>query len=624
VAPGPGEDRPEAFGRYQVRRAFGAGGFGTVYLGHDTQLDRPVAIKVQRGDRDVPSAEVEQFLQEARRLARLRHPGIVAVHDAGAHEGQVYLVSDFLDGPSLEGWLKANRPSCAAAARLAAAVADALAHAHARRIVHRDVKPANLLLTADGAPVLVDFGLALDETRAGGPEFGVVSGTPAYMSPEQVAGAAHRIDGRTDIYSLGVVLYEMLCGQVPFRSADTRELLRQVRDDEPQPPRQLVPDIPPELERVCLKALAKRIQDRYTTAADFADDLRRAARADELSPQSAAADSWEGGPVTPPSRRPAREAERRQVTVLVCGCDLFESEAYLERLDAEDQAGLLRDFQQVCQPVVGRLVGTVVQCNAEGLLVCFGYPVAHEDSAQCAARAGLDVLEALTGLGEQLRRQRGLELKPWIGLHTGPAVVEAGVDAVGLAGEARNVAVRLGAVAEPGRVVCTEATHRLIQGHFDCAGLGRRKLRGVPRPVGLFRVLAAVPVHNPIEDSQRVGLTPLTGRDHEVSLLTDRWEQAQEGMGQVVLVIGEPGLGKSRLVYTLKQHVRGQGGEASPDAPVIEWRCSPHYQNTGLYPAGNFFERFLGFGRDDAPAARFDRLVRHLEKYDLARPDPCR
>src|SRR5208282_5297063 len=126
-----------------------------------------------------------------------------------------------------------------------------------------------------------------------------------------------------------------------------------------------------------------------------------------------------------------------------------------------------------------------------------------------------------------------------------------------------------------------------------------------------------------------------TGRDHEVSLLKDRWEQAQEGMGQVVLLIGEPGLGKSRLVYTIKQHVREQAGDPGKAAPhpssasvqaaqgslVIEWRCLPHYQNSGLYPVGDFFERFLGFGRDEAPADRFDRLVRHLREYDLAQPD---
>jgi serine/threonine protein kinase len=145
----------------------------------------------------------------------------------------------FLSGSNLGEWLSSHRLSWPEAARVVASVADALAHAHSRLIVHRDVKPANIIITLDREAVLVDFGIGLDETKADGSERGVVKGTPTYMSPEQVAGEARRIDGRTDIYSLGVVFYEMLCGRAPFRSRDLAELLRQVRKDEPQPPRQL-------------------------------------------------------------------------------------------------------------------------------------------------------------------------------------------------------------------------------------------------------------------------------------------------------------------------------------------------------------------------------------------------
>jgi urea ABC transporter urea binding protein len=653
----PGADPAPVFGRYQVRRALGSGGFAAVYLGHDTKLDRPVAIKVLRAATGLVQAEEERALQEARRLARLRHPGIVAVHDVGVHEGQVYIVSDYLDGPDLRRWLNDNRPAWPEAARIVAAVADALAHAHARLIVHRDVKPENILLTlkdeggrmkdesrqrtpSDSSfilhpssllePVLVDFGLALDETQAGGRSKGIVSGTPVYMSPEQAAGTAHRIDGRTDIYSLGVVLYELLTGRLPFQAEDTRELLRQVREDEPQPPRQLVRDLPPELERACLKALAKRQQDRYTTAADFADDLRRSLKdeggrmKDEKEHQGRGRDSsfiLHPSSFPAESRRRTGEAERRQVTVLVCGCDLFESEAYLDRLDAEEQAGVLRAFQQACADAVGRLDGTVVRCNEQGLLACFGYPVAYEDAAGRAARTGLALLEDLKALAERFPREPKLEMRPWVGLHTGPAVVEAGESTVSLVGEARSVAVRLEDVAAAGQVLCTEATHRLIGGQLHCRSLGRRKVKGVAQPVELFRVGGIGAARSPVEAAGPAGLTPLTGRDHEISLLKDRWEQTREGMGQVVLLTGEPGLGKSRLVYTLKEHVRGQAVEGEVDAPVIEWRCAPHFQNTGLYPAIDFYERALGFGREEPPPARFDRLLHRLEQYELARPE---
>jgi serine/threonine protein kinase/predicted ATPase len=627
----PAASPPAAFGRYAVRKRLGEGAFGAVYLGHDTQLDRPVAIKVFRGGANVPAAEADRLLREARQLARLRHSGIVAVHDVGTQDGQVFIVSDFLDGEDLARWLKRHSPTWQQSAAIVGAVAEALAHAHAQLTIHRDVKPANILMTADGNPVLVDFGLALDDASAGADELGVIAGTPAYMAPEQVAGKAHRIDGRTDIYSLGVVLYEMLSGRVPFRADKSQELMRQVRDDEPQPLRQLARGIPPELERICHKALSKKMQDRYTTAADLAAELRHVIATDAPSVKSqsfqrrstelpAVSAVLDASLLTSSSRR-RREAERRQVTVLVCASELFESDSYLELVDPEDQATALRSFGEICEQTVSEFGGTVVQCNEQGLLSCFGFPVAFEDAARRAARAGLRMLERLKPLGEQFHRECEVDLDPWVGIHTGPAVVEAKDVAITLVGEARNVALRLANVAVPGHVICTEETQRLFRGRFRCVELGKQKIKGVAQSVRLFRVEGIASAGSLVEASAAGGLSPLTGRDHEMSLLTDRWEQAQEGMGQVVLLVGEPGLGKSRLVYDLKEHVAGGVADSEKDSPIIEWRCSPHFQNTGLYAAVDYFERTLEFDRDDAREARFERLVQRLSRYDLARQE---
>jgi serine/threonine-protein kinase len=324
--PGAVEPPLKQVGRYTLNELVGTGAFGSVWRAWDTELGRAVAVKLPRSGRLWSAGEEERFLREARSAAQLHHPGIIAIHDAGRDQGTVFIVSDLVRGQSLAQRVSRELPDFREAAELVAQVADAVDYAHRRGVVHRDLKPSNIMLdpreSAVGAqkqpeqggssvverkpsspgasrgwanlrPRVMDFGLAKrDAGEVTMTIDGQILGTPAYMSPEQIRDP-HSVDGRTDVYSLGVILYQLLCGELPFRGV-ARMLQQQVIEDEPRPLRRLNDRIPRDLETITLRCLAKEPSSRYATAAALRDDLQRFLRHEPIlaRPVGPAARLW--------------------------------------------------------------------------------------------------------------------------------------------------------------------------------------------------------------------------------------------------------------------------------------------------------------------------------------------
>jgi len=263
------------YGRYEIIKELGRGSMGIVYLGHDPQIDRLVAIKVLRQDRVTSEAFVTRFLKEARAIGRLSHPNIVAVYDVGEDQGTIYLTMEYIEGRSLAEIIKEKKVNVHELKEWTIQIADALNYAHNKGIVHRDIKPSNIIVQKDGHIKITDFGIAhiedpnaLQQTQAG-----EILGTPAYMSPEQVLG--EKVDGRSDLFSLGIILYEALTQKKPFKGDTLTAIFKEIIQTTPISPDKISKDVSPELAQIIMKCLAKDPKERFQTGAELAEALKK-------------------------------------------------------------------------------------------------------------------------------------------------------------------------------------------------------------------------------------------------------------------------------------------------------------------------------------------------------------
>ena len=384
-------------------------------------------------------------------------------------------------------------------------------------------------------------------------------------------------------------------------------------------------------QRVAYRVLKRRfdLDDEYIE--DLKADLIKAKRlaADEEGEvlvwlgdgESSISNTQSSTSLTPSTQPSTPDAERRQLTVMFC--DLVGSTPMSAQLDPEDYRDIMQAYQEMCGQVLARFTGHIARYEGDGILVYFGYPQAQEDAAIQAVRASLQIISSLPSLNARFQprfpflQERPLQVR--IGLHTGLVVVgEMGGEQYRIdiaVGETPNIAARIQGQAGPNEIIISAATYRLVEGLFACEDLGPRELKGITSPQSVYRVRGESEAQSRFEVAVQKGLTPLVGRAEEVRLLHRRWERAQTGAGQVVLLSGEPGIGKSRLVQELKAHTATQ-------SPVsVECRCSPNTQNSALAPIIGHLHRVLRFERHESPDTKLQKLEQTLTPYGFFLPE---
>ncbi|MFP2928462.1 protein kinase domain-containing protein [Pyxidicoccus sp. 3LG] len=533
--------------RFEILDELGSGGMGQVMRAWDAQLQRVVALKFIFPH----EALVDASLREARVVARLDHENIVRVFDVQewtSPQGEPrvpFLVMECLEGETLADLLRREWPDLRRTLDIMSTVAAGLAHAHEHHIVHRDLKPSNVFLTRRGTVKLIDFGLAdLAAVSTSPSPYLPQAGTPAYMAPEQ--WREEHLDERTDIWGLGVMLYELLTGELPYPVGSIQELRERVLSPEPVPPlREHHPELPWALESLLAVALAKERSKRLLSAAELRDELRELE--EELRPGRVP--SGASGP------------QRRQVTLVSCR---LEGLAGLARgLDPEDVGELEATFHRAFSQVVQGHGGFVTLCMGNEALACFGYPVAHEEDSEQAVHAGLRLDAAIQAAFEE--RLRGVSRRGAfgvkVGIHTDMVVLDGTAHSLrgsgpSIQGEAPEVAAWLAEDAGPGEVVISQEAYTLVHRAFDTCARGPRGFER-SRPRSVYRIVGPRPLESRFDRKlgMREELSPLVGREQELATLLAHWERAREGQGRLVLLQGEAGIGKSRLIQELIERV---------------------------------------------------------------------
>lgn len=618
-------------GKYEIRAPLGQGGMSEVYLAHDLQLDRAVALKILKPNMATDEQWIYRFRQEAKIVSTLNHPNILTVYEISPTDSPLFIVSEFIDGVTLRSYFKDKELPLTEVLEITAQVAGALAEAHRAGIIHRDIKPENIMVRRDGYIKILDFGLAkrtkrepvsMDNdspARLFETDPGIIMGTVRYMSPEQVRSL--ELDERTDIWSLAVVLYEMLTGALPFRGDTTSDVIASILTQEPTA---LVSDssqLPIALQQILSKALAKPRERRYQSIKEFAEDLKGLKDRVELDSKaqgSAPAEQMETTVVLEPLKyglRPFQEfsgEQHKQVTVLLADIkELFEA----ARTPGEEPGETASAARRQVAQLISEQGGAVVKWEDDTVMALWGADISHEDDPERAIEAALRLTSegnGRAGIDTPEDATRAASSPPVrVVIASGPAFIrEAGPGGeFTVAGGAINFAGRVLHSERRERVIISHETYRQVQGLFEYRELEPERDRDrVAQPV--YAVESARPraFRSPTRGIEGIE-TRLIGRRGELHQLMDALLTAvEEKTLGVITILGEAGLGKSRLLHEFT----GQVKAVNESALIFEGRATRSFMDIPYSLVRDLFLRFFEIQDNDPPQTARRKLEQGL------------